>query len=223
MLNHTHGPISQLQTVQHAEVSRYMTVVGLTVVFWDHACTFGDEVQFLWTAPRSFVKNLFLGNRYIALACMVLAACQTSRLVRMSDRVTPLLPRTVLVLTGWFSCIASILVLGCFEMLSLAVWDLLLLFRVHALWGGRRGIVISTSVLYCITYVGHAVAGIVGGTQLIPHLYFDPLANTCTADYRPSIYSMLWAFPLFCETIMFILTIIKVLEDRKSGQFNHPL
>lgn len=207
MSSHTYDPVSSLQILLHAETSRYMTLVGLTVVFWDHICTFSDEVQLIWTAPRSLVKTLFLANRYMTLACMILAACQTSRLVHMSDA----------------GCVASVVVLGCFEIGSLAIWDLLLLFRVHALWAGHRGIVIATSILYCATYLGHASVGLLSGIMLIPHLYFDPLANTCVADGRPKPMAILWGFALFCETVWFTLTIIKLIKDRKSDDFSNPL
>ncbi|KIO26150.1 hypothetical protein M407DRAFT_24581 [Tulasnella calospora MUT 4182] len=123
----------------------------------------------------------------------------------------------------WFSCKVSVILVGCAEIPSLAIWDLLLLFRVHALWGKRRDIVVATSILYCITYVGHSVAGLIGAVEIIPHLYFDPVANACATDYRPTQFAIAWAFVLFCETVMFTLTIIKVIQDRKSDHFNNPL
>ncbi|KAG9046883.1 hypothetical protein FS837_003498 [Tulasnella sp. UAMH 9824] len=160
----------------------------------------------MWSAPKSLVKILFLANRYTTLLCLAFAAWETSRLGHLSDADNGL-----------------VTVLGCFETLSLATWDLLLLFRVHALWGGRRNIVIATSALYCVTYICHAVVGLIGSAQLIPHLYFDPYARTCVTDFRPRLLSFLWCFALFSETVMFILTLTKVIEDRKSDPINNAL
>lgn len=208
MIEHTHHELaSPQQIVLHAEASRYMTLVGFTILLWDHICTLDEEIQFIWTASRSWVKILFLVNRYSTLAFLAAAACQTSRLASYSD-----------VGCGW-----SVEVIGFFEAVSLAMWDLFLLLRVHALWRKRRSIVVSTYLLYSMTYVCHVVVGLLGGVQLFSHMYFDPLAKTCVTDYRPIPFSIQWAFALFCETIMFILTIIKVIEDRRTDQFNNPL
>lgn len=207
MLDHTHDIYTPQQIVLHTEISRYMTVIGFTVVLWDHVCTFDDEIQFMWNAPKSLVKILFLVNRYLTLLCLAFLAWETSRLGHLSNAF----------------CIGLVTVLGCFQTMSLATWDLLLLFRVHALWGGRRSIVIATSFLYCVTYVCHAVVGLIGSAQLIPHLYFDPYAKTCVTDFRPRLLSFLWCFALFCETVMFILTLIRVIEDHKPDQINNAL
>lgn len=207
MSNYTHHPVSSLQVAWHAEASKYMTLVGFTVVFWDHICTFSDEVQFIWTAPKSFVKLLFLANRYITLACMAVAACLTSRLEHMSDA----------------GCLVSVGLLGCFEMGSLASWDLLLLFRVQALWAGHRRIIVATSILYCVTYIGHAGVGLLSGIMLIPHIYFDHLTNSCMVDDRPRPLAVLWSFALFYETVLFTLTILRLIMDRKSDELENPL
>ncbi|KIO26690.1 hypothetical protein M407DRAFT_24004 [Tulasnella calospora MUT 4182] len=106
---------------------------------------------------------------------------------------------------------------------SLAVWDLLLLFRVHALWGGRRSIVIGTYSLYFLAYCCHTVLGLIFVAQLIPHIHYDPLVRACVANYRPPMMSVLWAFALTSETVVFVLTLIKVVEHRTSNQIHNPL
>lgn len=113
--------------------------------------------------------------------------------------------------------------IGFLEATSLAIWDLFLLFRVHALWGRRRSIVFSTYFLYSMTYVCHIVIGLLAGIELFSHMHFDPLAKTCVTDYRPKLFSIQWSFSLFCETIMFILTMIKLVEDRRTDQVHNPL
>ncbi|KIO26147.1 hypothetical protein M407DRAFT_203672 [Tulasnella calospora MUT 4182] len=61
MIEHTHRePVSPRQIVLHAEASRYMTLVGFTILLWDHICTIDEEIRFIWTASRSLVKILFL-------------------------------------------------------------------------------------------------------------------------------------------------------------------
>ncbi|KIO19178.1 hypothetical protein M407DRAFT_31195 [Tulasnella calospora MUT 4182] len=106
---------------------------------------------------------------------------------------------------------------------SLAVWDLLLLFRVHALWGGHRSIVIGTYSLYLLAYCCHTVLGLISAAQIIPHIYYDPLVRACVVNHQPPMLSAIWAFTLTSETVVFVLTLIKVIEHRASNQINNPL
>lgn len=46
-------------------------VVGVVVMLYDHAITFGEEVRCIWKAPRSFAKYLFLLNRYFVPALLL--------------------------------------------------------------------------------------------------------------------------------------------------------
>ncbi|KAJ7053659.1 hypothetical protein C8F01DRAFT_1165782 [Mycena amicta] len=45
----------------------YLALPGLTLLFWDHILTFGDEVRFLWRRQRTLSTYCFLLNRYTAL------------------------------------------------------------------------------------------------------------------------------------------------------------
>lgn len=76
--------------------------------------------------------------------------------------------------------------MGFVETWSLSVWDctllprrledsaevdeiseVLLLFRVHALWGGHRALVVGTYILYFLAYSCHAVVGLISAIQLV--------------------------------------------------------
>lgn len=50
------------------------------------------------------------------------------------------------------------------------VFSVLLLFRVHALWGGRRSVVIGTSAIYAFAYTGIVVVGAIGAFDIIRSL-----------------------------------------------------
>ncbi len=40
-------------------------------MLYDHILTFDDEIRVIWTAPNSFVKWIFLINRYAAELCLL--------------------------------------------------------------------------------------------------------------------------------------------------------
>lgn len=49
-------------------------VSGLVVLLYDHVLTLDQEIQLYWKAPSSFVKWIFLANRYISEACLLAVA-----------------------------------------------------------------------------------------------------------------------------------------------------
>lgn len=202
-----YDPLLTPQVILHAEATRCLTMAGFTVLIWDHICTIDEEIRFLWTAPPSLVKYLFLVNRYITPLTQVLGIYYMSRLVTLSD----------------ISCRWVIMSMGFVETWSLSVWDLLLLFRVHALWGGHRGLVFGTYILYFLAYSCHAVVGLISAIELVPHIYYDTFAQTCVAKNRPSVMAFEWIFSLSSETVVFGLTMVKVVEQRANDRTYNPL
>ncbi|KIO19176.1 hypothetical protein M407DRAFT_150197 [Tulasnella calospora MUT 4182] len=99
----------------------------------------------------------------------------------------------------------------------------LLLPRVHALWDGRRSVVIGTYCLYVVAYCCHTVIALICAFQLVTHIHYDPLAKACVANHRPAMMAAIWAFVLTYEAALFVLTLIKVVEHRTSNQIHNPL
>ncbi|KAG9018797.1 hypothetical protein FRB90_009448 [Tulasnella sp. 427] len=215
------------QLIMHAEASRYVTMAGFTILIWDHLSTFPDEVKYMWSAPRSFVKALYFSNRYLTPSFQAITIYQMSRLAVFSDMVSP---NAGLVSHYWLTflpppqyCKWSINVGGFIEVFSLAISDLLLLYRLHALWGGRRSIVYSTYALYFIAYSCIASVGMVSAIGLYPHLHYDHWAKTCASDYKPAAMTVIWSFALFCEIVVFVLTAARALRLRQGAQLRSPV
>lgn len=200
-------PAFAQQLVQHAEAQRYMAMAGFTILVWDHICTFNEEVQFMWPAPRSLVKILFFGNRYIVPVVQTITVIQISRLVTTSDTF----------------CKAWIVIGGFAEISSLATADLLLLFRIHALWAGRRDIVIGTIVLWFLSYICIGVAGLLAAIEIIAPLRYDHLTRQCVSDHKPKVLPAQWAVSLILELVVFFMTAVKAIEHRQSDQIRTPI
>lgn len=207
MLELADDPAFAREVVLHAWATKYLTIAGFTVLLWDHACTFEDEVRFMWPAPKSLVKGLFLGNRYITPIFQAITVYQMTRVADFSDTF----------------CKIWTLINGFAEIASMASLDLLLLFRLHALWGGQRKIVLGTFALYFFAYSCLIAAGVKSAIDLTPHMSYSKLAKMCSSDYRPKLMSALWAFALFSEAIVFVMTTIKAIEHRRSNEVQPPL
>lgn len=44
---------------------------GLVALLYDHSLTFGDEINLICTAPRSFLNWFFLTNHYMVEVCLI--------------------------------------------------------------------------------------------------------------------------------------------------------
>jgi len=58
--------------------ARYLGAAGLVVLLYDHFLTLGDEINLVWTAPRSFLKWVFLINHYLVEVCLITVANEMS-------------------------------------------------------------------------------------------------------------------------------------------------
>ncbi|KAI0309963.1 hypothetical protein OF83DRAFT_1179042 [Amylostereum chailletii] len=52
----------------------YMSAVALTVILWDHAVAFTDEVNFMWCRPFTFGKFLYFTVRYLGASAQIMTA-----------------------------------------------------------------------------------------------------------------------------------------------------
>ncbi|KAH7921190.1 hypothetical protein BV22DRAFT_1038954 [Leucogyrophana mollusca] len=50
-------------------IRRTFGIAGYTFLVWDHLLTFEDEFRYIWKAPWTVSKAMFLVNRYGNLAC----------------------------------------------------------------------------------------------------------------------------------------------------------
>ncbi|KAJ3761156.1 hypothetical protein EV360DRAFT_38368, partial [Lentinula raphanica] len=50
----------------HRLVHSYLHMLGISILYWDHALTFKYEVHHLWTGPKTWSSYWFFLNRYFA-------------------------------------------------------------------------------------------------------------------------------------------------------------
>ncbi|KIO26693.1 hypothetical protein M407DRAFT_24006 [Tulasnella calospora MUT 4182] len=121
------------------------------------------------------------------------------------------------------SCKWWITASGFAEISSMAASDLLLLLRVHALWGKRRSVVAGTYAAYACAYISITIMATITAFEVIPILHYDPLARICTSEFSPRLLPTMWSVSLFCEITVFVMTAIKALEHRTSESSQNPL
>ncbi|KIO15407.1 hypothetical protein M407DRAFT_35026 [Tulasnella calospora MUT 4182] len=124
-------------TLSHLQTVRYITVAALAFNLWDFLISFSDEICLVWVAPLSWVKCLFLLNRYLGPSILVVNVSVLS-----TKGVTESVCRNWFRLEGWGGLVVVVVV------------QVILVLRVTALYGRH---VIVNRVL-ALGLVGHVSA-----------------------------------------------------------------
>jgi len=187
-----------------AALERYLSVVGLVAVLYDHVLTFDDEIRVVWTAPRSFAKWMFLLNRYITEACLLVAAHQISGFSTNgnSDEKCQIV-------------VSIIIVYGIFSTLTANV---LAFLRVVVLWDKSPRIVLGLSIiltLCTLSTIGSLTATVV---ILKPTIKYNSLVQACTLTKTgPSVIASFVALTFFELTVL-VLTAYNALSRPRDSR-----
>ncbi|KAG9125541.1 hypothetical protein FRC07_007193 [Ceratobasidium sp. 392] len=106
--------------------------------------------------------------------------------------------------------------------LTINSWVLLLL-RVHALYGRSRRVLVFLIIFYVLTYVTILSTATLALIRMIPQLAYSPLAGICSISVKPVTLQAVWAAPLGFEIVIFGMTMYKCLEHAKAQQLHTPL
>ncbi|KAF9490421.1 hypothetical protein BDN71DRAFT_191879 [Pleurotus eryngii] len=130
-----------LQGLFQLRQEEYLRVSPLALFVYDYLVTFGDEVTFVWTKPKSLGTVLYFLARYPAFVDLMLSL------------VTPRLPVD--------QCIALDHAMGWMFLIGIAVAEIIMIMRVWSLWGGTRFMTIFLSMLTIATLIaGVTVLGL---------------------------------------------------------------
>ncbi|KAG8714460.1 hypothetical protein FRC09_017588 [Ceratobasidium sp. 395] len=187
----------------HVMASRHFSFAGFVVLIYDHLLTFGDEVQLVWSQPTSVVSVIFLVNRYLAPAVLAVDIYDKGGLTRNLSRDF---------------CRLWVVIEGYLNLLLLAAIHVLMVMRVHALWGNQRKlrhVLVIAFTLYFVTSFAILTADKSVpplGTIKFEHL----LLHACWTTIPRYLWSV-WIPALILECIMFALTAVRAWQYSKDG------
>ncbi|KAF8167046.1 hypothetical protein K438DRAFT_2024958 [Mycena galopus ATCC 62051] len=185
-------PHSVVAAFQNVVITRYIGVAGLVVLLYDHLLTLDDEVKYIWTAPRTLAKGLFLLLRYMVPLFLIGETITRNGLV--------VITMSTLTYAGWLSiAISNFLVL-------LRIWATLP--RAHRFigWSFALFVVMQLISLGTTTWVV---------SLMIRVLMFDPDAGVCTFTSKPHVFA-LWVPGLFFEVVVFVTCCWNTLDRPRA-------
>lgn len=183
--------------------------LGFTILVWDHAITFADEVEIIWGRPKNLLTYLFLLNRYLTPIGFVI------NLVAYS-------------LPSWsfVKCEHFVRYEGAMTAVGIQVVGLMMFLRVRAMYRDNRYVVILVaSLLFIWVAVG---AWLLSHGVAVPHSFF---IHSCRMEFSDSVGGLgsasAWAWvPLCYDTVVFALTLKRTLpsiQNKEAGHIIHTL
>ncbi|KAJ7458840.1 hypothetical protein FB451DRAFT_1563735 [Mycena latifolia] len=192
---------SVIVSLQNVVITRYVSAAGFVVLLYDHVLTLADEVEYVWSAPSTVAKILFLILRYMVPLFLLGQTITRSGLpvIPISDNVCKWWTAFA-TYTGWLSIVISnfLVLLRIWAMLPrghrLITWSIMFFFVVQAI-----SFTVTTWVVVKMTEV----------------LVFEPLVGLCTFARKPNVVG-LWVVGLFFEVVVFLTVCWNTLDRPRA-------
>jgi len=191
-------------TLSDDYVTRYLSAIGLVVILYDTFLTLPEEYELVWRSKGNFAKYAFLGNKYIVILLLIL---ETIILNNSGDVFSIKFCR------GW------LVVHALFGVVSICVSNILVLFRVAALWNNQKSVVFWLFVSLLVSTGLSFISGVVGVVIWLPHITYQPEIQTC--GFLPNtpnhFFTPTWGIPLIFDFHILYIVVLNALE-RPRGE-----
>lgn len=166
--------------------SRYASIAGYVLMLYDHILTFDEEVRFIWAAPWTLPKTLFLIIRYFVPAFVLIHLCQLTGLSTFSDTFCKV----------WFNVSASM------GIITIAIGNFLALMHIWNLWDRDGRLMISTSCLFVATQIANIICLTFSLVHITESVYFNSTFSMCMLTDRHSA-GIIWVPGVAFEAVIF--------------------
>ncbi|CCA76505.1 hypothetical protein PIIN_10498 [Serendipita indica DSM 11827] len=170
-------------------------------MIWDMLLTFADEVKYIWKAPWTVIKVVFLFNRYVTPIVVI------GSLYTLSGLATDLTDE---------GCRRWVLVSVSIEQVSLALVAFIIILRLHAVWQASR------RTLYLL--MGVWIAGTSASIAMLIEvfyknkrlIYYEDRANVCFT-LVPNVWK-LWLPDIVMHAFLVFFLVFKAIATPRSSQ-----
>ncbi|KAG0704836.1 hypothetical protein DFH29DRAFT_801221, partial [Suillus ampliporus] len=172
--------------------------LGFTILVWDHAITFADEVEIIWGRPKNFGKL----NRYLTPIGFIV------NLVAYS------LPSWSFIVSA--ICKHFVRYEGAMTAIGIQVVALMMFLRVRAMYRNNR---------YAVSLVASLLfAWVAVGAWLLSHGEGQRLSYLAYSSMLRKGLASAWAWvPLCYDTVVFALTLNRTLPSIRDKEAGHVI
>ncbi|KAG2345856.1 hypothetical protein BDR05DRAFT_93118 [Suillus weaverae] len=195
-----------LQLVEGLWVRKSFSAAGHTLLVYDYLLTFRDEFVYIWHAPWTVVKVLFLLHRYGNLIGQTAIRLEEAGLLAHNSQAF---------------CRRFAIFTTCFMFVSSELIHILVLVRAWAIWGTRKRV---TNIL-AWSYVCYVVMLLAGSahslsTGNIQFLFLDVIQVCMTR--MPKYVWLVYFGSFILDTVLFVLTMRSLRRYSKEFQQLYP-
>ncbi|KAG2112980.1 uncharacterized protein F5147DRAFT_835107 [Suillus discolor] len=201
-----HVYISYTSSDSHLILSRSFSAAGHTLLVYDYLLTFREEFVYIWKAPWTVIKIVFLLSRYGNLIGQTAIRLEEAGLLAHNSQKF---------------CQGFSIFTTCFMLVSIQSIHILVLLRAWAIWGTRRRVMMSFAWSYvgCIVVlVASAVYGLYAGD--IQFQFLD-VAQVCVATGPKYVWSI-YVGSFILDAVLFVLTMRSLRIYSREFQQLYP-
>lgn len=192
-------PEETIKDVTYLYATNLFGFASYTVLVWDHAITFGDEVRYIWRGRKktTLIIVLFFINRYLTPLNFIL-----NLFAYLSPVWTPTL------------CSHFVRYEGATIVIALGITALMMMIRVTAIYSGSRLVLGVLMTIFIFEF--SIMAWLLTGGHAVMH---DPGIHGCSMVFSedmgiwPSASAWL---PLLYDSVVLILTLSRTLYSFKG-------
>ncbi|KAG1812825.1 uncharacterized protein BJ212DRAFT_1588845 [Suillus subaureus] len=187
-------------------VRKSFSAAGHTLLVYDHLLTFGDEFVYIWDAPWTVVKVLFLLNRYGNLIGQTAIRLEEAGLLAHNSQKF---------------CQRFTIFTTCFMFVSTESIHILVLVRAWAIWGTRKRL----TNIFTWSYVGYVLMLLISSVHSlharnIQFLFLD-VTQVCVT-IMPKYVWLVYVGSFILDTVLFILTMRSLRRYSREFQQLYP-
>ncbi|KAJ7863334.1 hypothetical protein B0H14DRAFT_3444199 [Mycena olivaceomarginata] len=192
--------------LENVLTTRYLSAAGYVVLLYDHLLTLDDEVKYIWSAPTTIAKILFLTLRYMVplfltgetITVWRLSQCLMLREPHSPDQVARF--NSFHTYAGW---------------ISITISNFLVLLRIWTTLPRGHRLITWSLVFYIIMQLGSFAVTTWVISNMIPVLFFDPVACFCSFSTKPNVAG-LWIPGLIFEVVVFVTICWNALDRPRA-------
>ncbi|KZS98876.1 hypothetical protein SISNIDRAFT_480475 [Sistotremastrum niveocremeum HHB9708] len=190
-----------LRTAKLLIASKHSFHASFALLMWDHLITLDQEISRIWSQPWNGGKLLFLLNRYIS---------PTQYLLQLLALDLPALSGS--------RCLQVYRLPYAATLYATAIAEIILILRTYALYDSSRRILAFLMSMF----TAHVVVMVLAVVHAVPYP-LPPGLIGCTLTGNGLLYVFFWAAPWIADSIIFALTLWRIVDLRRKSTVRLPL
>lgn len=187
--------------IESMRLVTYFDVVGATMFLYDYLLTLGMEVDLVWSSKWTFMKVLYLAQRYLPFVDAV-ALCLLNQLSTTIDPTTCKIvekARGVLMIAG------------------ISLSELVLTLRVWAVWGRSSRVGLTLSILFFLAFSSSFVVSgfFLSSLQFVKKPF--PAFQGCFMTNASRVVYLNWVILMAYEAAILVMMVIPGISAYRLG------